>query len=203
MPLWIMPSCPIHASYPLLPLWNICYLGLFGLFLYRGVSGLLFIAASPGYFLLRPLWVTFYLGLFGLLWSALLTSRHLVSRMLLLSLVEEISPQLLKQASWCLLLPATGSGSLGQDGKDFQRFEKQEEKIPWGRRLGLGVVEGWPGGGGGGGGRRASSPSPCSTACACRAPPASPSSPHSALPLGGSVEQWGSKMCVCVGLQQQ
>ena len=130
-----------------------------------------------------------------------LTSRQLVSRMLLLPLVDEISPQLLKQASWCLLLPATGSGSLGQDGKDFQRFEKQEEKIPWGRRLGLGVVEGWRGGGGGGGGRRASSPSPCSTASACPAPPASPSSPHSVLPLGGSVEQWRSKMCVCVCLQ--
>ena len=59
-----------------------------------------------------------------------LTSRQLVSRMLLPPLVDEISPRLLKQASWGLLLPATGSGSLGQDGKDFQRFEKQEEKNP-------------------------------------------------------------------------
>ena len=151
----IMPSCPIHASYPLLPLWIISYLDLF-----------------------------------GLLWSVLnkpptCKSHH----MLLPPLVEEISPQLLKQASWCLLLPETGSGSLGRDGKDFRRIVEQEEKIPSGRRLGLGVVEGSQGGGGGGGGRRASSPSPCSTASACPAPPASPSSPHSVLPLGGSVEQ--------------
>ena len=140
------------------------------------------------YLLSRPLWITFisasldYSGQF-------LTSRQLVSRMLLLRLVDEISPQLLKQASWCLLLPETGSGSLGRDGKDFRRIVEQEEKIPSGRRLGLGVVEGSQGGGGGGGGRRASSPSPCSTASACPAPPASPSSPHSVLPLGGSVEQ--------------
>ena len=164
-------------------------------------------SASLDYFLSRPLWITFisaslgyfYLGLSGLLWPAVNKAPTCkLHASLSLRLVDEISPQLLKQASWCLLLPATGSGSLGQDGKDFQRFEKQEEKIPWGRRLGLGVVEGWPGGGGGGGGRRASSPSPCSTASACRAPPASPSSPHSVLPLGGSVEQWGSKVCLCV-----
>ena len=99
-----MPSCPIHANYPLQPLWTIFYLGL---------SGLLFISASLDYS------------------GQLLRSRQLVSRMLLLPLlVDEISPQLLKQASWDLLLPATGSGSLGRDGKDFQRFEKQEEMIP-------------------------------------------------------------------------
>ena len=98
-----MPSCPIHANYPLQPLWIIFYLGL---------SGLLFISASLDYS------------------GQLLTSRQLVSRMLLPPLVDQISPQLLKQASWDLLLPATGSGSLGQDGKDFQRIEKQEEKIP-------------------------------------------------------------------------
>ena len=61
MPLWIMPSCPIHASY-ILPLWIIFNCGVFGL---------LFIAASLDYLLSRPLRVTFYLGLFGLLWPAL------------------------------------------------------------------------------------------------------------------------------------
>ena len=112
-----MPSCPIHASYPLLPLWIIFHRGLFGLFFYRGVSGLLFISASPGLLFISASLDYFY-------------CRQLVSRMLLLRLLDEISPQLLKQASWCLLLPATGSGSLGQDGKDFQRIVKQEEKIP-------------------------------------------------------------------------